>query len=236
MTKNSDQTDAFPRHLFHFVSYNQLESRLPKLDETSKMRHLILTRCVGSVGDIIPRGDSNKCQNVRRKIDIENLNGNVIEFTMWDEMAENFDRSLLETMEQPVIITILFEDLEKEKLRNRFPLKTLLKQNPDSYKGVRFSSKATIIGINTSKDWYYISYGQCIKKANEEDGSYRFMDHGPQPRSAYTYPSNKSIFTIDESATAPLTFFTPASHDVTCYTCQELVEKHRPADPRITPL
>ncbi|GJZ36947.1 replication protein A 70 kDa DNA-binding subunit [Tanacetum coccineum] len=147
--------------------------------------------------------------------------GNVIEFTMWDEMAENFVRSLLETMEQPVIITvsscrmskyrdyqlaashatyyylnptipeaeqsrILFEDLEKEKLRNRFPLKTLLKQNLDSYKGVRFSSKATITGINTNKDWYYISYGQCIKKSNEEDGSYRCMDHGPQPRPAYT--------------------------------------------------
>nr|GEU96890.1 ribonuclease H-like domain, reverse transcriptase, RNA-dependent DNA polymerase [Tanacetum cinerariifolium] len=100
----------------------KLESKLPKPDETSKIRYPILKDYIG---------------------------GNVVEFTMWDEMAENFDRLILEAMEQPVIIAVHgkisnehplrickhpFENPEQEKLRNIFPLKTLLKQNPESYK------------------------------------------------------------------------------------------------------
>ena len=32
--------------------------------------------------------------------------GNVVEFTMWDKMAENFENAELETLEQPVIIAV----------------------------------------------------------------------------------------------------------------------------------
>lgn len=34
---------GFPQHYFRFVAYNQLESRVPKEDETSKMQYPILT-------------------------------------------------------------------------------------------------------------------------------------------------------------------------------------------------
>nr|GEW63566.1 reverse transcriptase domain-containing protein [Tanacetum cinerariifolium] len=166
ITIDTISTHAFPSYFFHFVSYNQLESKLPKPDETSKIRYPILNDYIG---------------------------GNVIEFTMWDEMAENFDRLILEAMEQPVIITVsschvkiqrlplgnlpcnlllskphhsrgrtitcrvhgkisnepplrickhLFENPEQEKLRNIFPLKTLLKQNPESYKSASEGTSA----------------------------------------------------------------------------------------------
>ncbi|GJY56188.1 transcription-associated protein 1-like protein [Tanacetum coccineum] len=48
---------------------------------------------IRSVGDAIRMGDPDRSQNIRRKIDIENLDGNIMEFTMWDDMAENFDRN-----------------------------------------------------------------------------------------------------------------------------------------------
>ncbi|GJW78667.1 DNA helicase [Tanacetum coccineum] len=123
-------------------------------------------------------------QSIRRKIDVENLNGNIIEFTLWDEMAKHFEQADLEKMEQLVIIAVSsclnskyidyqlaaspttyyylnpniseaeesrilripgnppiiiykfpYEDIEQEKLRNMFLLKTLMEQNPQSYKG-----------------------------------------------------------------------------------------------------
>ena len=32
--------------------------------------------------------------------------GSIVEFTMWDQMAEDFEKHRLEAMEQPVIIAI----------------------------------------------------------------------------------------------------------------------------------
>ncbi|GJX11752.1 hypothetical protein Tco_0201611 [Tanacetum coccineum] len=45
-------------------------------------------------------------------------------------------------------------DMEHEKNRNRFTLATLLPQNPESYKSVRFTCEAAITAINTLRDWY----------------------------------------------------------------------------------
>ncbi|GJR49264.1 hypothetical protein Tco_1399785 [Tanacetum coccineum] len=45
----------FPNHYFEFISYNQLESKLPKPDENNEMHYPVLTNyigCVRSVGDI----------------------------------------------------------------------------------------------------------------------------------------------------------------------------------------
>ncbi|GKC51360.1 nucleic acid-binding, OB-fold protein [Tanacetum coccineum] len=41
-----------------------------------------------------------------RKIEIQNLNGNIIELTLWDEMAEHFAQADIEKMEQPVMISV----------------------------------------------------------------------------------------------------------------------------------
>lgn len=32
--------------------------------------------------------------------------GNVVEFTMWNEMADEFEKADLDTMEQPIIIAV----------------------------------------------------------------------------------------------------------------------------------
>ncbi|GJW08077.1 nucleic acid-binding, OB-fold protein [Tanacetum coccineum] len=49
---------------------------------------------------------SQQKQSNRIKIEIENLNGNIIELTLWDEMAEHFGQATLEKMDHPVIIAV----------------------------------------------------------------------------------------------------------------------------------
>ena len=88
-----------------------------------------------TTGELKRKPNDNQDVTVYRKIDIENLrciilylkhlllkntitsfvihlihrylaSGNVVEFTMWDKMAENFEDAELETLEQPVIIAV----------------------------------------------------------------------------------------------------------------------------------
>ncbi|GKB28260.1 DNA helicase, partial [Tanacetum coccineum] len=62
--------------------------------------------CLRSTGSISDFGDPNRRQGVRRNIKIENLNGNIVECTLWDEMANHFGEADIHSMEQPVIIAI----------------------------------------------------------------------------------------------------------------------------------
>ncbi|GKE15148.1 DNA helicase, partial [Tanacetum coccineum] len=79
----------FPEHHFEFVAYNQLSSRVPYLDENSKT---VYPRLTG--------------QGWFRKVDIENLDGNVVEFTMWDDLAKQFNKEEIEKLLRPIIIAV----------------------------------------------------------------------------------------------------------------------------------
>nr|GEV65924.1 hypothetical protein [Tanacetum cinerariifolium] len=218
-------------------------------------------------------------------IDIESLNGNIVELTLWDEMAEHFGQAKLEIMEQPVIIAVSscrvskyryyqltatpatfyylnpkipeaetsrhlykakyeqtpplivckfpYEDIEQEKQRNRLPLKTLLEQNPQTYKAIRFNAEATIKSINTKREWFYESCHQCNKTAIKQLDNYTCLDHGPQPGPFSRYKFKAYI--TDASGTTSLTFFTPAADKITGHSCTELVEKYKPTDPKKIP-
>ncbi|GKA42124.1 nucleic acid-binding, OB-fold protein [Tanacetum coccineum] len=126
----------------------------------------------------------------------------------------------------PLIISKLpYQDIEKEKLKNRYPLKTIMEQNPASYTAIRFTAEATITSINTNRDWYYVSCNQCNRAAISQGENYRCLDHGPQP----------GPFFRDSSGMAPMTFFSPAADKITKHPCQELVEKYNPVDPKKIP-
>ncbi|GJY40437.1 transmembrane protein 18 [Tanacetum coccineum] len=81
------------------MNINDVDYFNPKLKLGSDYKISIFSSTIKiiSVGDGIRMGDPNRSQNIRRKIDIENLDGNIVEFTMWDDMAENFDKSILTT-------------------------------------------------------------------------------------------------------------------------------------------
>ncbi|GKA50927.1 DNA helicase [Tanacetum coccineum] len=80
---------------------------IPQPYSQGKIQHLVLIDyigCVRSVGDLIISGDPNRRQITRRTVDMSNAN--IIEFTMWSDMAWEFDRGLVETIEALVIIVV----------------------------------------------------------------------------------------------------------------------------------
>ncbi|GJS83377.1 nucleic acid-binding, OB-fold protein [Tanacetum coccineum] len=95
-----EKQSEFPEHHFEFVAYNQLSSRVPYRDENSKTVYPI------SISDITPFGDANKGQGWLKKVDIENLDGNVVEFAMWDDLAKQFNKKEIEKLSRPIIIAV----------------------------------------------------------------------------------------------------------------------------------
>ncbi|GKA58273.1 DNA helicase [Tanacetum coccineum] len=108
-----------------------------------------------------------------------------------------------------------------------------MEQNPKSYKSIRFTAEATIQSINTNRDWYYESCHQCNKAAITRADSYICLDHGPQPNPYLRYKFKGYI--ADASATALVTFFTPAADKITGHQCKELVEKYKHVNPNKMP-
>nr|GEX13999.1 nucleic acid-binding, OB-fold protein [Tanacetum cinerariifolium] len=99
----------FPEHHFEFVAYNQLASRITYKDENSKMIYPLLTDylgCLRSIGEATPIRDSKTEQNYLRKLDIKNTDGNVVEFAMWDEVANNFNKESIEKLAPLVTIVV----------------------------------------------------------------------------------------------------------------------------------
>ncbi|GJR47023.1 nucleotide-binding alpha-beta plait domain-containing protein [Tanacetum coccineum] len=62
--------------------------------------------CIRSIGDVLPFGDANKGQSYRRKVDIKIIDGNIVEFTMWDNLAKQFNKDEIEKTPPPVIIVV----------------------------------------------------------------------------------------------------------------------------------
>ncbi|PWA39288.1 nucleic acid-binding, OB-fold protein [Artemisia annua] len=90
------------------------------------------------------------------------------------------------------------EDHGKELLRNQYSLALLLQQNPQSYKGVRFTCETTILSVNRYRDWYYTSCIECTSKVRNDNGVWECVDHGPLPEP--TYRHNFKVFVSDETA------------------------------------
>ncbi|GJW95982.1 nucleic acid-binding, OB-fold protein [Tanacetum coccineum] len=87
----------------------ELPSRVPYRDENSKLIYPILTDYLGlvrSISDIIPFGTPTTSEKYLRKVDIEDLDGNIVEFTMWDELAIQFDKIEIKKLTPLIIIVV----------------------------------------------------------------------------------------------------------------------------------
>ncbi|PWA74085.1 hypothetical protein CTI12_AA254430 [Artemisia annua] len=94
------QDDGFPKHYFSFAAYNEVCRR-------ADTREPILTDYIGilrNIGVIREFGDITTNIISRRNIEIQNLNGNVVMLTLWNELATGFPITRLDEMEQPVVI------------------------------------------------------------------------------------------------------------------------------------
>ncbi|GJZ37393.1 DNA helicase, partial [Tanacetum coccineum] len=111
------------------------------------------------------------------QVDVKLLDtpGNIIDFTMWDEMAESFNKSILDTLEPPVIIAV--SSCRVSKCRAATPA-TYYYLNPN------------ILEADQSR---------VDKKATIKNDSYHCIDYGPQPEPGYRY--NFMAFITDPSAT-----------------------------------
>lgn len=92
--------DGFPNHYFRFAAYNELGPRADNRDS-------ILTDYIGiirNVSRIKEFGNSTTNCILRKNIQIQNLNGNNITLSLWNEMAIKFEIDVAKQLEQPVII------------------------------------------------------------------------------------------------------------------------------------
>ncbi|PWA91520.1 nucleic acid-binding, OB-fold protein [Artemisia annua] len=94
------QDEGFLDHYFNFVSYNEL-------GPCADARDSILTDYIGiirTVGNIKEFGDPTTNRILRKNIEIQNLNGNSVTLSLWNEMATRFELQNAMELEQPVII------------------------------------------------------------------------------------------------------------------------------------
>ncbi|GKE04027.1 hypothetical protein Tco_1396045 [Tanacetum coccineum] len=57
--------------------------------------------CIRSIGDVLPFRDANKGQSYWRKVDIKIIDRNIVEFTMWDNLAKQFNKDEIEKTPPP---------------------------------------------------------------------------------------------------------------------------------------
>ncbi|GJW42998.1 nucleic acid-binding, OB-fold protein [Tanacetum coccineum] len=250
------QESEFPEHHFEFTAYNQLASRVPYQDENSKMIYPLLTDhlgCIRSISDVTPFGDSNKGQSYWRKVDIENLDGNIVEFTMKDELATHFNKQDIENIPPLVIIAVSsyrvtkFKDVQLSAtsathyyINPQTPeaeyafrvFKQKYASNPPLQR-IRFMCESIIASVEENRGWHYASCSQCNKKSTEQDGVYTCEDHGLQDPLTYRYNFRAKV--TDATTTAQFTFFTKAGEKIDGRPCSELAEKYRGANPQRFP-
>ncbi|PWA86276.1 hypothetical protein CTI12_AA141740 [Artemisia annua] len=92
--------ESFPNHYFHFTSYNQLPTKVWDPRDKGIKDYPILTGEAGNVGN------PTKNQSRLRKVEIQNLNRISIELTLWDDLADKFEKKEIEGLERPIIIAV----------------------------------------------------------------------------------------------------------------------------------
>ncbi|PWA75614.1 nucleic acid-binding, OB-fold protein [Artemisia annua] len=100
---------GFPNHYFRFVSYNRLPYKVVDPEDKARKEYPILTDYIGCYiqsGEKEEWGNPNKDQIVLRRIEIQNLNRNSIELTLWDDLGENFPKEKIDALEKPVIMAV----------------------------------------------------------------------------------------------------------------------------------
>nr|GEZ10699.1 hypothetical protein [Tanacetum cinerariifolium] len=154
----------------------------------------------------------------RRTINIENLSGNIIGLTLWNEMGTNFNMANMSRWKNQLCCSLFIlgvpiqwhhqvvnpipalnvnnhslVDPEHEKTRNRFPLAALLEVNPQNYQHVRFTSDATIYKINNQRKCYIQKCATCRKSVIPEYPIPKCNNHSPQITTLYRFLISKKI-------------------------------------------
>ncbi|PWA48473.1 nucleic acid-binding, OB-fold protein [Artemisia annua] len=101
--------ESFPNHYFHFTSYNQLPTKVWDPRDKGIKDYPILTDYIGcyiTSGEAGNVGNPTTNQSRLRKVEIQNLNRISIELTLWDHLADKFEKQEIEKLERPIIIAV----------------------------------------------------------------------------------------------------------------------------------
>ncbi|PWA62212.1 hypothetical protein CTI12_AA191960 [Artemisia annua] len=101
--------ESFPNHYFHFTFYNQLPTKVWDPRDKGIKDYPVLTDYIGcyiTSGDAENIGNPTTNQSRIRKVEIQNLNRISIEFTLWDGLADKFEKEEIEQLERPIIIVV----------------------------------------------------------------------------------------------------------------------------------
>ncbi|GJV34362.1 nucleic acid-binding, OB-fold protein [Tanacetum coccineum] len=245
-----EKQSEFPEHHFEFVAYNQLSSRVPYLDENSKTVYPRLTDylgCIRSISDITPFGNANTGQGWFRKVDIENLDGNVVEFTMWDDLAKQFNKEEIEKLSRPIIIVVSSCKVSKYRATSA-TYYSINPQTPEAkyaYTKYRYENLEqeklrnrqtlhTLIQQNP-ETFQKIEAGTMhpvasAKKINES------RRHLQLRRPWNTGTTHLQATVSDATAVAYFTFFTKAGEKIVGSPCSKLVARYKSMDQRQLPV
>ncbi|GKA89715.1 DNA helicase, partial [Tanacetum coccineum] len=178
---------------------------------------------VRSISDTTPFQDATGRQKYRRKVDIESLDGNIVELTMWDDLATQFNKQEIQKLPPPIIIAVSscrvfkekysfnlplqvtnyrYDDPEQEKT-NRQTLYALLQQNPTTFKEpptYRYNFKATVAdGTATAEFTFFTAVGQKITghPCSHLKQKYETTDTSQLPVEMVNTIGEKHIFQIE---------------------------------------
>ncbi|GJR22637.1 DNA helicase [Tanacetum coccineum] len=213
----------FPDHHFEFISYNQLPSRVPYLDEEdSKMIYPILTDYLGrirSISDITPFRDATTGQKYQRKVNIGSFDGNVVEFTMWDDLANQFNKQEIEKL--PPRLSLLLAPIAYQNTEVSATLATHYYINPHNLEAEN--------AYTMFKEKYNLNLPLQVTKYQCDDPEQE------KTRNRQTLYNFKAIV-ADGMATAEFTFFTDTGQNIIGHPCSHLMQNFEATDKTQLPI
>ncbi|PWA82762.1 helitron helicase-like domain-containing protein [Artemisia annua] len=192
---------------------------------------------VRDVGNIRESGDSMTNRISRRNIEIQNLNGNTIIFTLWNEQAIGFPINLCRQIEQPPIIAVTscwakrFGD-EPEAPQPHMQIQALQAIKPETNALRPFVIQAVITKIDEAQGWYFNRCRTCHLKIAEGWPHPHCQQPGVRPTPNYTY-SFKATLT-DATGSIVITCFSPEA-DSLLLPVSELLTYTSDPDPYVLP-
>ncbi|GJT92833.1 DNA helicase [Tanacetum coccineum] len=155
--------------------------------------------CIRSISDITPSRDANTGQN-----------GNVVEFTMFDDLANQFNKQEIEKLPHPIIIVVSSCCVSKYKEKQHMPTQCL---------------KKNTIRIHLSKSSTIVTKTQN-KRRHEIDK--RYIPCSNKIRQASRYNFKATI--ADGTTTVEFTCFTEAGQKITRRSCSDVMQKFEATD------
>ncbi|PWA35435.1 nucleic acid-binding, OB-fold protein [Artemisia annua] len=207
------QDEGFPKHYFNFAAYNEVCHR-------ADTREPILTDYVGiirNIGTIREFGDATTNIISRRNIDVQNLNGNTVMLTLWNELATEFPVARVEEMERPVVIaasscwakrhagiiqlsstpaTSIYLNPKvptAEHIREVIIIAYIYKQQQQ-----HFITDAVIVKIDESRGWYFNRCRSCGNPVEEHMPHRHCHEPGTQPQPNYSPAAHSLVPNITE--------------------------------------